>query len=539
MATEQELDSAYELLRQFLNPTIQGPNTEALLRSMAAGAADLVYNAQAVNDNMFIMTAEGRFLDRLLADRDLQRPGTVGLSDDDFRNLGVEVTTRKQVNDLIMKILDIVYGYEYARAYISSTVIEPYALEDEDKLAIQFDDGDIQNIQFFADQFANISTATAREVADVITRNLRAKGLQGFADVKNDGAGDYVVIVSPSIGPTSTVKVVGGKAQNQLKFPTVRPTSQQSLTQLTLTAGSGGVVRATWTGGPSPSFGKVKIGDYTNVFGSGFDPANIGTFTIVDSSGGSMGNAFVEWSNPIGASETIVLGSDTDIMFFEPTRSTLVSKPTYAAAYQTENKVLEVYLPALTRIVRRDRLDAAYMFDTVDPLAQEQVGNFVYDTERSFVTGSTSTTTSALIDANLSGLISVADASQFADASGYLVFGLGTAKEEGPVPYLGRPSSNLIRISPTYRFKYNHAIGTDIINVTSNTPVALNPSGTDYQSYVTDMAGGREYAQELIDMVAATGITLIFTTLYPGPEGLSGWLQTTDAGKRQWQEVFE
>jgi hypothetical protein len=540
MATEQELQDAYKLLRQFLNPTIKGKNTDALLKAMANGGADLIFNAQAVHDNLFIMSGEGRFLDRLLADRDLRRPGEVGLSDDDYRNLGVEVTTRKQVQDLILKILDIVYGYEYARAFTSSQELEPYALEDGDILSVKFDDANVFNIRFDVSQFDNIGSATAREIADVVTRSLRAQGHSGFGDVKNDGAGNYLVLVSPTLGPSSAIQIVGGKSQNVLKFPSIRPTSQAAGTQLQLTAGTGGVVRATWTAGPAPGFGKIRAGDYVNVFGSGFDVAqNQGCFTVTDSSGGSVGNAYVEWINPIGLTESVTLSDAEDLMFFEPTRSHLTSKPTYAAAYQTENKVLEVYLPALTRIVRRDRLDAAYLSDAAIVGAQEHVGNYIYDTQQNFSLGSIATTTTTNIDPSLNGLIEVSDASDFPDQPGFVIFGLGTARQEGPIPYLNRPSSNTIRVSPAYRFRYNHPSGTDINSVNSNSPIVLNPTGTDYQTYLTDMAGGRLYAQELIDMVVATGITLIFTILYPGNEGLGGWQNTTAEGKREWQEIFE
>lgn len=539
MASEQELSDAYKLLRSFLRKNIKGKNTDAILNAMAVGGADYLHNAKAVNDNLFIVSAEGRYLDRILADRNFVRPGQVGLSDEDFRTLGVEVTTRKQVRDLIMSILETIYGYEYTRAYAKTTELEPYNLTDGDLLTIQFDDGEVISIRFDVSQFENIAAATAREVSDVITRTLRAKGKGGFADVGNDGLGNYIILVSPTIGPSSTVKVVGGRSQNVLKFPTIRPTSQDVGTQLTLSAGSGGVVRAVWTGGPSPSFGKVKKGDYVNVFGTIFDVENRGSFTVTDSGGGSLGVAFVEWVNPIGVSEVAAIGSSLDITFFEPTRNTLISKPTFAAAYQVEDQVLEVYLPALTRIVRRDRLDAAYLVETEEPLAQEQVGNFLYDLDRGFVTGSITTNTSSLIDPNLNGLVSVANANQFPDEAGYLIFGLGTARQEGPVPYVGRPSSNTLRISPVYQFTFNHAVGTDITIVTNNAPVVLNPSGTDYQTYVTDMSSGRLFAEELIDAVVATGIRLVIYIMYPGNEGLSSWNRPGPEAADQWHKVFD
>ena len=88
--TEDRKDDAYLGLRNKLNPIISGGVTEAVLRSVADhGTSLLIENAEAVNAQLFIASAEGRYLDELISSYGIERPGEVGLSDDIYRNLGI------------------------------------------------------------------------------------------------------------------------------------------------------------------------------------------------------------------------------------------------------------------------------------------------------------------------------------------------------------------------------------------------------------------------------------------------------------------
>ena len=106
----------YERLRSYLNPYIKGPNTEAVLNALATSSAYLVNSAQAVNDSLYVVTAQGNYLDLRLADYGIVRDPTIGLSDDIFRTIGIQVKNRKQVRDLINNILDAVFGDEFCQS---------------------------------------------------------------------------------------------------------------------------------------------------------------------------------------------------------------------------------------------------------------------------------------------------------------------------------------------------------------------------------------------------------------------------------------
>jgi hypothetical protein len=523
--SEDSKERAYQLLRKHFNKAVDGPNTEAILRALAGPNSHLIDNVEAVHDSMYIVSARDRYLDQRLSDYGLVRPGTVGLTDEVFRALGLAVINRKQVRDLINGILETIYGVEYTRATARSTNLEPYSLIDGDQLFVQFDDGQVITLNFSASQFATIGSASAQEVADAITRGLRAKGKEGSATVKNDGAGNYVMIVSPTTGPSSTIRVLGGRTQNALKFPQIRPTTGTLSTQWTISVGNGGTVRATWTGGSNPSPGKVKKNDYVNIFGSGFSAGNKGTFTVTAAKGGLVNQAYVEYLNPLAVNETVVQGTNDGVLFYNPKRQTINSNINFAAAYQTKDKVLEVFLPAITRIVRRDRIGSVHLKGAALPLGTQpdDVGSYVFDTTKGYAIRSEAGTTSQIVDAQTQGIITMSTSSQLPDEPGNVVFGFGTSHEEGPVPYLGRPSSTTLQIDPSYTFKKVHPSGTDVSLVGVNAPYTPLKTGFDYPFYLTDVVSGRVYAQELIESVKATGINLVFVLLYPNDVGLGRW----------------
>lgn len=520
-------------LRKFLNSRIKGPNVDAVLEALATPMVDLIDNVEAVTDQLYLVSATGRYLDQRLAERNLIRPGEVGISDDVAKEIGIEVSNRKQVRNLINKLLEIMYGVEFTRATSKSSQFEPYNLQDGDVLIIEFDGGNSYNVTFTADQFANINNATAQEVADAITKGIRILGGQGSAVAKDDGLGPYVELISQTNGSSSSIRVLGGRAQNVLQFKELRPTTGSATTQWTLTQVAGGSIRATWTGGPSPSLGKVRKDDYVNIYGTSFDIANRGTFTITKVQGGLVGNAFVEFENPNGVPETVLQGTTDAILFYNPYKERLISKTIYAASYQTENRVLEVFLPATTKVVRRGRIGSAHIIESGP--SGDALGPYVFDTSKPYQIGSEEANTTVEITSDSSNIIPVDDATSIPDKEGLLVFDFGGKNEEGPIPYIARPSSNNIIISPSYKFKNKHPAGTNISLISSNFTYSPALDGSDYQFYATDIVSGRLYAESLIKDVVATGIKLVITVIYPDPKGLEGW---NNPNNLNWQKIW-
>ena len=520
-------EEQYKRLRSYLNPYIRGKSVDAVLTALASGNASyLINNVRAVNDQLYIATASDRYLDERLAEFGLVRPPAVGLSDDTFREIGIQVANRKAIRDLINNLLNAIFGDEFVRASNQSRMYEPYDLDDGDTLIINFDGHVTVPVQFRTAEFQNINAATAQEVADAITKELRRLGFTGTAIAKDDGNGPFVEILSDTIGASSSVTVLGGRAQNELVFDEPVTAGGNMSTQWTLTLQPGGFIRFTWSGGANPQLGKLQAGDYVNIFGGGFTAsANEGSYTITASQGGPVNVAYFEVSNPLGTSGIVVQGTDDAVLFYTPVRKTLASRLSYAAVYQTSPRVLQVFLPAATKVVRRSRLGSAHLHDPSDPvsLLPNQQGPYAFDLSQPFVVSEVGTSLNQDLDGTMPRVIAVADSSQFPDEQGYIILGYGTQDQEGPIPYIARPSNTTLLISPAYTIQKFHPTGTDVALVAQKAAATISRDGLDYPFYITDVVSGRLYAQDLINSVAATGITIVFTILYPSDIGLGKW----------------
>ena len=532
------VEAEYKRLRSYLNPSIKGPAVDAVLLALATGNSSyLVNNLRAVNDQMYISSASGRYLDERLADYGIVRPPNIGLSDDVFREIGIQVKNRKQVRDLVNQLLDSIFGDEFVRATNSSNQYEPYALRDGDTLQINFDAKTDAVITFNAADFSSIGAATAQEVADAITKSLRSQGLTGTAIARNDGNGPYVELLSDTIGASSSVTVTGGRVQNELIFDSVVPAGGNLSTQWTLSLQPGGFIRYTWTGGANPQLGKLTVGNYANIYGGGFtSSADEGSFPITDFKGGVAGVAYFQIYNPAGTSGIITQGDNNAILFFNPVKKTIASKLSYAAVYQTEARMVQIFLPAATKVVRRDRVGSAHIHDQSDAISllPGQEGPYSYDLTQPFTISDVATTLTSQLDGTMSRVIAVTDASKFPDAQGYLILGYGTEIQEGPIPYIARPSDGTLLISPAYTIKGEFPAGTDVSFVAQKSSVVLSQDGLDYPFYVTDVVSGRQYAQDLIKSIAATGITILFTIVYPNSIGLGKWGTVYDENPTIW-----
>lgn len=518
------VDEQYKRLRSYLNPLIQGPNTDAVLTALATGSASyLIDNVTAVHDSLYIVTAQGKYLDERLAEFGITRPPAVGLSDAIFRQIGLEVKNRKQVRDLISKLLNILFGDEYTRATISASKAENYNLQDGDTLIIKFDDKVTISVPFHTNDFENIAAAKAQEVSDAITKYLRSIGVKGTAITKDDGNGPYIQILSDTLGSSSSVSILGGRAQNKFLFDSIVPVGGNASTQWSLTRQPGGIIRFTWTGKADPQIGKLNIGNYVNVYGGGFgSSSNEGSFTIVGFSGGAAGLAYFDVVNPLGTTGPVTQGTNDALMFFNPTRKTLANQLTYAAVYQTEPRILQLFIPPSTKVIRRDRIGAAHIHDQSDPISllPNQYGPYIYDLTQPFTVSSVGTTLTQNLDATMPKIISVADASQFPDTQGNLIIDYGFATQEGPIPFIARPSSNTLLLSPAYTIKQSHTSGAEVSLIASKSAANISSDGLDYPFYVTDVASGRLYAQDLINSIVAAGITVVFNIRYPNDVGL-------------------
>ena len=520
-------DKEVKRLRATLNPLFKGKVVDSVLFALASGSSSYLVNTiSQVNDQLYFVSAGGQFLDERAAEYEITRPPEVGIGDEEFRKIAIEIKNRKAVRDLINQLLNIMYGDQLTKASSPSSTFEPYALQDQDTLILSFDDQDPLIILFQASEFGSIAAATAQEVADAITQSLRSIGHTGTAVSQNDGQGNYVRIYSDTIGPASSIQVLGGRAQNALKFATPVGAGGNMSTQWTVSQQPGGFMRFTWIGGANPGLGKLDIGYYVNIYGGGFSSsANVGSYTITNFLGGAQNVAYFEVYNPLGTPGIVTQGTDSAMLFYNPQKIKVYSQKSYAAQFQVSSRLVQVFMPAVTKVVRRSRQGSAHLHDTTtaEGVLPGQPGPYIYDLSQPFTISNIQTTLAQNLDGTDPRLISVVDASTFPDSQGYLILGYGTEEQEGPIPYISRPSSNTLLISPAYSLKNSFLSGTDVALVATRASVVLDPAGNDFEFFMTGDAQGRIYAQNLINQIAATGLTVVFTVIYPSDEGLGKW----------------
>lgn len=376
-------------LRQFISPFINGANFDALLGALAEEVQKQEELSVAVNDQLTITTSSGVYLDKNLASLGITRPSELGMEDLAFKQMGIQVNAQKQITESIHAILSTFYGDETVRAYVTSGIAAPYSFQDGDDLIFQLEDGTELKLEITADQFEDIQNVSAAEIADVITRFIRETGSNGYAEefLDVDTNLTYVRIFGGAKGPYSFVQITGGRIQNQLEFPEIRNTFLPSNTTVwEITRNVGSTYRFRWVSGPKPLLDQVLPEDKAMIYGPQFQSVGIsGTFTISQVRPPAAAPAFNAGYFEVDIQDTIDLKSTVpdlppppntpsavfsftvtqnvfdDLKFFLPKKNTPYSNIRYALAWEPGKKLLKVYMPATTKVVRRGLFGSAHL----------------------------------------------------------------------------------------------------------------------------------------------------------------------------------
>jgi hypothetical protein len=358
-------------LRKFISPAIQGKNIEAMIAALATGFDYLSEIGNKAFHQLFPSTASGKYLDIHGSDNGILRPLNVGMTDRIYRSLLIQVSSEKVTFQSLLKVLEIFYGTDSTRAIMVSSVAEPYNLLDGDDLQIVID-GKTLTAVFHINDFQIPGYATATEVAAVITRALEVGNQEADAQpfYNTTTNTNFVKLVSGSLGLRGTIKVIGGRAQNILKFPTLLATTQTVGTQwkieqprptVTPFLGSGRT-RMTWIGGTDPSLQNIYTNDYANIYGSVFNDSNKGSFQIVSVVPGAVSVGYIEILNSGGLDQLAVTQTlANDILFFRPSIYTLNTNLTKSFASQASTDYTDVFLASTTQAVGRERYTGAYL----------------------------------------------------------------------------------------------------------------------------------------------------------------------------------
>lgn len=366
-------DDVCEVLRKLFNPALKGPEFEALLCALAVGDRINWTNARLAMDQLTLAGASGAYLDKRASDIGQKKPTNVGMSDDLFRRLAIVTNSEKLTQEAILDILEVFYGKDAVSAEITSDVSEVYRLQDLDDLRFLLDESEDITVIFKREEFARLGEATAVEVAAAITRACINVKSQGYAVAVTDTTTglNKVKIYSAKAGLSSSVRIIGGKAQRVLQFPE------------SIFTPSGVPPFATWTVSLSPTtegnirftedsgiydLQKLVAGDLAYIYGDEFAPVDsVGVFEIEEVSV-EYTPGLVQWfeiANPEGSAGSVVQILFENMMFFRPVRHTIYDQSRHVIVAQTQPG-LNIEIPATTLAVGRNPGRAAYLEDVAE-----------------------------------------------------------------------------------------------------------------------------------------------------------------------------
>jgi hypothetical protein len=155
------------------------------------------------------------------------------------------------------------------------------------------------------------------------------------------------------------------------------------------------------------------------------------------------------------------------------------------------------------------------------PVDSEHIGPYIWDPNDGVgITGIKTTITQNIIKNNSYSSISVADASDFPQDGGYLVFNFGLENQIGPIKYNYKASSNLLLIDSSFQFPTDLSSGAQINLLIQKGPYVPVQAYLAGSFYVTDSVSGRISAEQIIDDISAAGASINKTILYPNDVGL-------------------
>ena len=362
------LNNDDNLVRKFLNPAFLGKSAwEAVIAGLGAGN-DLVANTvNSVFDQLYISSAQEKYLAIRSANYGVSKPAILGLVDDEFRKLSITIINDKLTENANLDLLEIIYGPAATHANITSALQEPFALFDQATLTLLIDGKQVVPVVFSWTDFVNPLRATADEVCAAINRSFEKYKSNAFASVYQDPLTQVILvrIHSGTQGLRSSICVTSGSAQTAFQFDqllynaidnTLAPAASITVSilplnkaALTFTAVSSKILSI---------FQTVVPGDYINILGSEFSLGNRGSFVVEEIS--SIPTKQIVISNSAAVGQTVLPISTNSVSIWRPTTKQIYDNPNYALV---NSKLGEsrVSLPVNTEIVVRDSSNGAYL----------------------------------------------------------------------------------------------------------------------------------------------------------------------------------
>lgn len=170
MADSNALLKFFETIPSSLKPRY---NTVllALITALARSDDEIETQIQNGRDQLFVKTATGTNLESLAKSRGVSKPATLGLTDDEFRELIPNLSLKpKQIKKAFYDTADVFWGPLFSRANLTSNNAGPYDVSVGDSISVKIDGGETQVVKVLAGEIATDGAATAEEIKAILER---------------------------------------------------------------------------------------------------------------------------------------------------------------------------------------------------------------------------------------------------------------------------------------------------------------------------------------------------------------------------------
>jgi hypothetical protein len=321
---------------------------------------------------LFLSSASGKYLIDLAAQNGFNLPQRSGLDQTGISKLAAPVVNKpKQLLSTINYLTEVVYAPSTLHPSFFTTQAEPYSLADGDNLTLKTEVSTV-NIILKSSAFANIARVSASELAGFINGTQQTTV---FADTFFDRTVNSrrLRISGKSFGLSARLQCIGGTAQNILRFPNLTETSNTVGTTWLITkpATYNNITTFTWDGsGVNPQTYNINIGDFCTIRGladniSNFSKLN-GTYQVVDC---GFNYFTIKTTNFNSVNTSYTQTKSTEILFTSSYARTLYDNDQYALNYEPAVGQLNMIIPPIPSIVKRELKGATHLHGSVYPIS--------------------------------------------------------------------------------------------------------------------------------------------------------------------------
>lgn len=361
----------------------------ALFESIDEQVQGLLVTAEDASQQLFLSTASGQYLLNLGSSSGFTVPQNSGVDSSSFKEIvPAVVSSPLQIVNTMVDLMSLFYDKTRISPYMWNTAPAPYALSDGDSLQIETESGTV-GVSFLASQVSDINNVSASDIVGII--NSSQSLIQASVYVARDTNQSYVQIISNAYGTGAYIQVIGGTAQNTLKFPTIAPTQQTAGTTWILSKSQiwTDVVRFRWNGvGTPPALYSINIGDFVtikdmvspyNSFNGSFKILNVGSELI-----SGINYDFFEISNfqYQNTSGTFVTPNANSMVFTLDKKIRIFDAPEYAVISELDPKSISVYVPAVPTVLRKDLFAASHLHGWQGPVVSLTRNSITIDTTK-------------------------------------------------------------------------------------------------------------------------------------------------------------